>query len=206
MAWVGRCLALLQTRVWWNSPLIWALMSMTTVLSVYLILAHFIVGKENKPWEPPTVIQIALILSYFVLVFGIPLISVIVTVATYPLNEKYLSRLVQAYISAMLLFALGYFILVANTDPDRAFDGITVPWVWRKPSIEGRYLDIELIFRSFVDCVYFSSVTITTLGFGDIRPTIWFSKLMVSAEALAGVGIVVVGIGRHFAGSASYGR
>lgn len=47
----------------------------------------------------------------------------------------------------------------------------------------------------FVDCLYFSIATITTLGFGDITPVSIISKLTTSLEVLAGLLLAVVAIG-----------
>ena len=41
-------------------------------------------------------------------------------------------------------------------------------------------------------------MTIATVGYGDMRPVTWYAKLTVDLEVLAGLGIVVVGIGRYF--------
>ncbi len=45
---------------------------------------------------------------------------------------------------------------------------------------------------SFIDSIYLSLVTITTLGFGDITPTTSLGKLVVSSQAL--FGILVLGL------------
>lgn len=49
-------------------------------------------------------------------------------------------------------------------------------------------------FTNFVEAVYFSGVTLVTLGYGDIWPTHWFSKLLVLYEVLAGLLLVVVAL------------
>ncbi len=42
---------------------------------------------------------------------------------------------------------------------------------------------------SFTDAIYFSVITITTLGYGDITPNGTFMKLLVSIEAISGIAI-----------------
>ncbi len=44
----------------------------------------------------------------------------------------------------------------------------------------------------YFDLLYFSLVTITTVGYGDIQPALWFSKLFVSSEILFGVGFALL--------------
>ncbi|WP_394175781.1 potassium channel family protein [Thalassotalea litorea] len=47
----------------------------------------------------------------------------------------------------------------------------------------------------FLECFYFSVVTVTTLGYGDITPNFWFVKIAASIQSLLGVAIVAVGFG-----------
>jgi len=49
-------------------------------------------------------------------------------------------------------------------------------------------------FPVFLDCLYFSSVTITSTGFGDITPSSRFSKILVMIESVSGVVLVAIGI------------
>jgi voltage-gated potassium channel Kch len=44
----------------------------------------------------------------------------------------------------------------------------------------------------YFDLLYFSLVTITTVGYGDIQPTIWLSKLLVIFEIVFGLGFVLL--------------
>ncbi len=44
----------------------------------------------------------------------------------------------------------------------------------------------------YFDLLYFSLVTITTVGYGDIQPGLWFSKLFVGSEILFGVGFALL--------------
>ena len=53
-------------------------------------------------------------------------------------------------------------------------------------------------FPLFVDCLHFSTATITTLGYGDIAPRTVYAKLAADAEVLSGVFIVAVSLGTYF--------
>ena len=54
------------------------------------------------------------------------------------------------------------------------------------------YCFTELSQFEFTDSLYFSVVTITTLGYGDITPQIDITKFLASSEAI--LGIVLVGL------------
>ena len=41
--------------------------------------------------------------------------------------------------------------------------------------------------RSFIECLYFSTVTITTLGYGDITPLGELGQIVTASESLLGV-------------------
>lgn len=43
---------------------------------------------------------------------------------------------------------------------------------------------------TFWNGIYYSVVTITTLGFGDVYPTLWYARLFTSLEVLSGVVII----------------
>ncbi len=44
----------------------------------------------------------------------------------------------------------------------------------------------------YFDLLYFSLVTITTVGYGDIQPTLWVSKSFVIFEIMFGLGFVLL--------------
>lgn len=44
------------------------------------------------------------------------------------------------------------------------------------------------------DFIYFSLVTQSTVGFGDMKPTNWLTKLLVCLQLLSVVGIIVVSV------------
>jgi len=46
--------------------------------------------------------------------------------------------------------------------------------------------------RDVIDAIYFSGVTITTLGYGDISPKEWAPKLLVVHEVLCGFTLLIV--------------
>ena len=53
------------------------------------------------------------------------------------------------------------------------------------------------------DCLHFSTVTITTLGYGDIIPKKWYSKLAADLEVLMGIVFVSLSLGRVLSGRES---
>jgi ion channel len=50
----------------------------------------------------------------------------------------------------------------------------------------------------YIDCLYFSVVCIATVGFGDIAPNLWFTKLFTALEVFIGLSIFVFAIGMLF--------
>ncbi|WP_316675002.1 potassium channel family protein [uncultured Tolumonas sp.] len=47
-------------------------------------------------------------------------------------------------------------------------------------------------FTSIIEAIYFSAVTITTIGYGDISPVNWFVQLITIFEVLTGFTLIVV--------------
>lgn len=58
--------------------------------------------------------------------------------------------------------------------------------------------DLNGAYQIYFDCLYFSSITITTIGYGDIRPAINTAKMLVMLEAISGQIIWVVAIAELF--------
>jgi hypothetical protein len=58
------------------------------------------------------------------------------------------------------------------------------------------------IWSGPLDAVYFSTVTIATLGFGDFAPTHWLGKLLVVGEVFVGLILILVAFGRVLASMA----
>jgi hypothetical protein len=49
------------------------------------------------------------------------------------------------------------------------------------------------------DCFHLSVMTMTSVGYGNIAPRVWYAKLATDAEALTGVVLFVVALGMLFA-------
>lgn len=75
---------------------------------------------------------------------------------------------------AIILFAAAYWIGALTTSPGLIHNGEPVAGDW----------------IGFLDCLYFSIVTATTVGYGDIVPVGW-ARLLAAAEAMGGM--IVVG-------------
>jgi voltage-gated potassium channel Kch len=56
------------------------------------------------------------------------------------------------------------------------------------------------LWAGVFDALYFSVVTITTLGYGDLSPQVWLGKLLVMFEGFSGLVLIVVAIQRVIAG------
>ena len=71
-------------------------------------------------------------------------------------------------------------------------------FVYKNPqSFKG--LDLSSPANTYIDLVYFSSVTLTSIGFGDITPNAHHTKLIASLFGIAGqfYSVVLVGILRR---------
>src|SRR3989344_3461624 len=48
---------------------------------------------------------------------------------------------------------------------------------------------------SFIDSFYFSTITLTTVGYGDLAPTKDISKIFVSLYSILGIGVMLYTLG-----------
>lgn len=99
------------------------------------------------------------------------------------------------YIEALFAFALVYFLLNVHGDQvhiqglqslsDRDhYDDFSAPFVFTK------------LLVVYFDCIHFSIVTQTTLGYGDMLPATILGKVLVDLQVLLGLYFIAVAIGR----------
>jgi hypothetical protein len=50
----------------------------------------------------------------------------------------------------------------------------------------------------FANCVHYSVITMTTVGFGDISPQVWLARFYTDVEALTGTALFIVALGMVF--------
>jgi hypothetical protein len=71
-------------------------------------------------------------------------------------------------------------------------------WAWHTVV---RSMEWHIKFRPearlslILDCLHLSIITMTTVGYGDISPALWYSKLAVDIQALTGIMLFVVALG-----------
>ena len=156
------------------------------------ILASFVLNQWPNFWG--SVLGRYVFLGFIIDAFLAILIGASWNIFKFPVTQRSLKGLVGIYFSTALSFASIYFMLIACFPLSEAFCGIKKLPNGLMPI--GAYS--QELFLIFVDCFHYSVVTITTLGFGDITPKAWYTKLITDLEVLLGVAIVSVAIGRYF--------
>ncbi|MFY7845414.1 ion channel [Chryseobacterium gambrini] len=102
---------------------------------------------------------------------------------------KYLVK--PSYINTDIISAsgCGYFLLIEISTFLFQF------FIYQDPS-SFKGIDFSSPAKTYIDLVYFSSITLTSIGFGDITPNAYNTKLMTSFFGIAGqfYSVVLVGI------------
>ena len=102
---------------------------------------------------------------------------------------KYLIKPSYINTDIILASACGYFLLIEISTFLLQF------FVYKNPqSFKG--IDLSNPASTYIDLVYFSSITLTSIGFGDITPNEHHTKLITSFFGIAGqfYSVVLVGI------------
>lgn len=99
--------------------------------------------------------------------------------------------LLQSYLSTIILFA-GVYTLIHRANAS----------AWTATSAGSENEDLYII-KSFVIFVYVSVQTITSVGYGDVHPRVWYAYLLVSLQMLVGVmySVAILGRGLEVLGS-----
>ncbi len=107
-----------------------------------------------------------------------------------------LDLLMQSYVSLLLVFASLYALLNVGSS-GVAFEGMVQLWGGHETgTLEHHVLRLHHVFA---DALYFSVMTMTTVGYGDITPTSGLARALTMAQAIMGMGFWGVSVGQYFA-------
>jgi hypothetical protein len=162
----------------------------------------------------PDWLGVLLALALFIVILAIPALAMIATAASYTHAHLGLGRLIYAFLALILFFADAYFVSVVVDDrggtpctvSQCAFDndiplkGVHPVWRWLSDEPRPRRISLGRIALAYVDCFHYSVVTGSTVGYGDVIPVRWYSKLMADFQILLSLGLTVLGVSRVFAG------
>lgn len=170
-----------------RNPFLW------TGLATNTLILNIIALQGIKIYSVPVISMI--ILPSWLLVVSIK--ALVYNFLYYPINERFLARVVSSYLAILVIFGNIYFSLVVVFGTQEfPFVGIHSPWTSLDP--DQRVLAPLDALISYIDCLHYSCVTITTLGYGDMHATAWYSKLLTDVEVLLGLAVSIIAIGRYF--------
>lgn len=102
-------------------------------------------------------------------------------------------KALQVLLSIILVSAVFYYYLQLFSG-GLAFQGIHP--IGAAPDASGLDLLSHVPpVETVVDCLYFSVVTASTVGYGDIHPAAWYAKLAVVAQLAASFAVIVLALG-----------
>lgn len=111
-----------------------------------------------------------------ILLSVIALISFVIVLSIYvhqegPVSKHRIRGAIAAYLLIAIIFAFGYLLIA-----------LLIPGAFHFPDGAPRFADMQLVGTFY----YFSIVTLTTLGYGDITPVHPFARTLVMMEVLIG--------------------
>jgi|GEM_PF-1568919 len=175
-----------KQQIFQVEPLTWS------VISIIGIFAFLILTTILKNYK----YGILLVLALLILVLMIICYYSITYLIVFPIKEKLLNKVIGYYISTIILFT-NIYMLIKIFIPE-SFDKI----VGINFNKQVTFYDI---FYTYVDCFHFSVATTTTLGYGDICPTIPLTKLLSDLQVLLGVAILAISLGNYFSNGDTHG-
>lgn len=108
--------------------------------------------------------------------------------------QFHLLSLLEAYAAVILIFASGYAVL-QSSGVESNFLGMPLLWSSDGLSIEAH---VDQLHDIFFESVYLSTVTITTVGYGDLAPLSKLAKILTAVEGMAGIAFMGIALGHYF--------
>ena len=105
-----------------------------------------------------------------------------------------LGRVLEAYGCLVLIFTSGY-ALLQTSSAESSFVGMTQVWTSEPGTLEQH---VGRLHSTYLDSLYLSTITITTVGYGDMVPATGAAKLLTALEGLAGIGFIGLVLGHYF--------
>lgn len=156
----------------------------------FLLLEHWTLEAITRPQ--------GMFFSILAIVGGLVPLSALIIVFVRLVRDTSrfrVSILLELYAGVLVVFAsLDSLVQCAATQA--AFAGAPTLWDGAAHSLADH---IERIHAVFGTVLYFSVVTMTTLGFGDITPVSAPARVLTALQALCGVSFVSVSVGYYFA-------
>ena len=145
------------------------------------------------------VVFLLIIFAFYLLIFTLaiafPLIYLFLSIRSYGRNRETSHRLFIYYIEMAIVFSVFYYILNSAT----SFESISnlklpeSPDIYTSENKKGTFL---LFIHYFFECLHYSIVVQTTLGFGDMVPKTTLAKIITDAQVLLGIYFIVIAIGK----------
>lgn len=146
-----------------------------------------------------TVIVLLIALSLAVVAIWLPLWNLYLFARRSVSEDFTANELYASYVQTILLFALLYYGL--NYFSKGSLLGLheiesVTEYAKNQKFADATKWPIKDVLLSLLDCLHFSVVTQTTLGFGDMLPKSFTAKLLVDIQVLSGVYFIAIAIAR----------
>ncbi|MEM6376399.1 MAG: ion channel [Pseudomonadota bacterium] len=110
-------------------------------------------------------------------------------------SDVRLAYAVEALASLCLMFAMVHYCVSALSGPD-AYHGVSAPSFALLGAYYGNEINELPTWDTVFGFVYFSVVTFTTVGYGDIHPVSLVARLVSTIQMVIGFAIIVLVISR----------
>jgi len=173
-----------------------ALFTALTSSAPYLYLVGYLWIGLHGTQQEATMPGKGTFLCLAILGVALPCVGVTISVRqiVQELDRFQIRRIVETFVSLVVLFASGYALLQASS-LESAISGMTQ--IWETAPTDANEHQRRLL-KVYLESMYMSTVTITTVGYGDMVPRSGAARLLAALEGVAGIGFIGLGLGYYF--------
>lgn len=186
---------LLASRRGWLGLRVSTLLLCSTPYLGLLVYLRFGMHATQQYMAVPSPLLFVLLGSFGI---ALPCTGLVIVLRTLVREREHfqLALLLESYAALVLVFASSFAMLQAASGTEPAFSGMSLVWETGREGTLAQH--VTRLHEVFFDSLYLSTITISTVGYGDLVPLSWPARALSALEGLVGIAFFGIAFGHYF--------